>query len=48
MAVPKKYLDLFNVEYVTKWEPPKDGEDMRALIAMPNIPKPTHGLSTRV
>lgn len=36
-------LDL---KYVTKWEPPAD-DDLRPLIAMPNIPKPCHALAPR-
>lgn len=36
----------YDVKLIKKWRPPKYS-DTRALIAMPNIPKPTHGLSPR-
>lgn len=32
-------LDL---KFVTRWNPP-EGDDLRPLIAMPNLPRPTHG-----
>lgn len=33
----------YDIKLVAKWECPKEGEDLRALISMPNIPKPCHG-----
>ena len=36
-------LDL---QYVTSWTPPSD-DDLRPLIAMPNIPRPCHSLAPR-
>ena len=42
MAATKKILSQYDVKLVTKWTPPED-DDLRPLIAMPNIPKPTHG-----
>ena len=42
MAVTKKILSQYDVKLVTEWAPPED-DDLRPLIAMPNIPKPTHG-----
>lgn len=40
----KKLADSLGLDlkYVTSWAPPQ-GEDMRPLIAMPNIPHPLHG-----
>ena len=46
MAVTKKILSQYDVKLGTKWIPPED-DDLRPLIAMPNIPKPTHGLAPR-
>lgn len=46
MAVTKKILSQYDVKLVTEWTPP-EGDDLRPLIAMPNIPKPTHGLAPR-
>lgn len=40
----KKMADTYglNLEYVTSWAPPSS-DDLRPLIAMPNIPRPLHG-----
>lgn len=35
-------MKKYDIKYITKWEPP-EGDDLRPLIAMPNIPKPLHG-----
>ena len=43
MAVTKKILSQYDVKLVTEWKAPKDGEDLRARIPRPNIPKPLHG-----
>lgn len=42
----KKLADKYHLDlkYITKWSPP-EGDDLRPLIAMPNIPKPLHGHS---
>lgn len=44
----KKLADKWglDLEYVTSWAPPS-GDDLRPLIAMPNIPKPCHSLAPR-
>lgn len=36
----------YDVKLIKKWRPPKYS-DLRALIAMPNLPKPTHALAPR-
>ena len=46
MSVPKSILKQYDVKLITKWTPPK-GDDLRPLIAMPNLPKPTHALAPR-
>ncbi len=43
MAVTKKMLSQYDVKLVTEWKCPREGEDLRALISMPNVPKPCHG-----
>lgn len=44
----KKLADKWglNLQYVTSWAPPSS-DDLRPLIAMPNIPKPCHSLAPR-
>lgn len=46
MSSRKSLLKEFDVKLVTEWKPP-DGDDLRPLIAMPNIPKPLHGVNPR-
>lgn len=33
----------YDIKLVTEWRCPREGEDLRALISMPNIPKPLQG-----
>ena len=47
MSSIKQLSKGYDVKLVTKWSPPKEGEDMRALIAMPNIPRPCHLINPR-
>lgn len=47
MSLSKKILDQYNVKLVDGWLPPKEGEDVRPLIGMPNIPRPLHGVNPR-
>lgn len=37
----------YDTKLVDGWLPPKDGDDIRPLIAMPNIPRPLHGVNPR-
>lgn len=37
----------YDIKLVTEWRCPEKGEDLRALISMPNVPKPTHSLAPR-
>lgn len=37
----------YDIKLVTEWKCPKKDEDLRALISMPNIPKPCHLLCPR-
>ena len=37
----------YDIELVDKWLPPDDKDDLRPLIAMPNIPRPLHGVNPR-
>lgn len=46
MAVTKKILNQYDVKFVDGWMPPDEG-DVRPLIAMPNIPRPLHGVNPR-
>lgn len=44
----KKLAESYGLDlkYVTKWDPP-EGDDLRPLIAMVNLPKPQHGQAPR-
>lgn len=42
----KEMLDKYDIKLVTKWSPPSE-DDLRPLIAMPNLPKPMHALAPR-
>lgn len=46
MSLSKEILSKYDVKLVDGWLPPK-GEDLRPLIAMPNIPRPLHGVNPR-
>ena len=47
MSAPKTIMEQFDVKLVDGWIPPKEGDDLRPLIAMPNIPRPLHGVNPR-
>ena len=46
MGLSKEILSKYDVKVVDGWLPPK-GDDIRPLIAMPNIPRPLHGVNPR-
>ena len=46
MGSVKKLIKEYDVKLITKWSPP-EGDDLRPLIAMPNLPRPTHALAPR-
>ena len=46
MGSLKKLIKQYDVKLITKWAPP-EGDDLRPLIAMPNLPRPTHALAPR-
>lgn len=46
MSLSKTILSQYDVKVVDGWLPPK-GDDIRPLIAMPNIPRPLHGVNPR-
>lgn len=46
MSLSKAILDKYDVKLVDGWLPPKE-DDLRPLVAMPNIPRPLHGVNPR-
>lgn len=46
MGLSKEILKKYNVKVVDGWVPPANN-DLRPLIAMPNIPRPLHGVNPR-
>lgn len=46
MSLSKEIMSKYDVKLVDGWLPPS-GEDLRPLIAMPNIPRPLHGVNPR-
>lgn len=46
MGLSKAIMKEYDVKLVDGWLPPK-GDDLRPLIAMPNIPRPLHGVNPR-
>lgn len=46
LGLSKEILKKYNVKMVDGWVPPADN-DLRPLIAMPNIPRPLHGVNPR-
>lgn len=47
MGLSKELMKKYDVKLVDGWLPPKEGDDLRPLIAMPNIPRPLHGVNPR-
>ena len=46
MGLSKAIMKQYDVKLVDGWLPP-EGDDLRPLIAMPNIPRPLHGVNPR-
>lgn len=46
MSLSKAMISQYDIKLVDGWLPPK-GDDLRPLIAMPNIPRPLHGVNPR-
>lgn len=47
MGLSKEIMSKYDVKLVDGWIPPKGGDDLRPLIAMPNIPRPLHTCNPR-
>lgn len=47
MNVSKEILSKYDVKTIDRWIPPTEGGDLRPLVAMPNIPRPLHGVNPR-